>query len=223
MTYEDWFKLAKTMIIIDISLTIVVPFIVILTVNISISMKLMQVSLCHRRNATMTQSRSSSSASSKRLVLTRSLGSTSTQSRQSLNNVTMRMSRDHNNETRRETQFSSNILTNSRNCDSLLFVQHHLNRPPDSYSRTTRFLVLISITYFLLNVLMAYTKLSYLFEHDQHTDHVAFDSGSFNHEVIERLSCYLYYLNFSINFFLYVFNKSSFQAILIGIFRRSQG
>jgi len=34
-------------------------------------------------------------------------------------------------------------------------------------------------------------------------------------EIFERITCYIFYLNFSINFFLYTFNKSKFRHIII--------
>ena len=91
-----------------------------------------------------------------------------------------------------------------------------------SYSRTTRMLIIISATYIMLNALMAYLKLRHLFEpyfisDDQH--HVE-ERKRLNNELLERASCYLYYLNFSINFFLYVLNKSTFTDILFDLFKR---
>lgn len=38
-------------------------------------------------------------------------------------------------------------------------------------------------------------------------------------EIIERITCYLYYLNFSLNFFLYTLNGSKFRDIIIRMFR----
>ena len=69
---------------------------------------------------------------------------------------------------------------------------------------------------------MAYSKLDYFFQEDNmiHNDyddqHQPDSAASLNDELIERLSCYLYYLNFSINFFLYVLNRSRFREILFG-------
>lgn len=106
-----------------------------------------------------------------------------------------------------------------------------LNRQrSEKYSRTTRILLIISLTYILLNTLMAYSKLRHLFDEithyssdddDEHLTAQEKRSKLLNNEILERISCYLYYLNFSINFFLYVLNKSTFRDILIGIFRRN--
>ena len=77
---------------------------------------------------------------------------------------------------------------------------------------------------------MAYSKLRHLFdeithyssdEDDEHLTAQEKRSKRLTNELLERISCYLYYLNFSINFFLYVLNKSTFRDILIGIFRRN--
>ena len=41
-------------------------------------------------------------------------------------------------------------------------------------------------------------------------------------EIIERISCYLYYLNFSLNFFLYSTTGSKFRNNLLGMLRRQR-
>jgi hypothetical protein len=41
-------------------------------------------------------------------------------------------------------------------------------------------------------------------------------------EIIERITCYLYYLNFSLNFFLYNLNGSQFRAQLLSLFGKKK-
>lgn len=88
----------------------------------------------------------------------------------------------------------------------------------NSYSRTTRILILISISYFVLNALMVYSKLKHFFAPDDESQ----SANPYREEIIERLSCYLYYMNFSINFFLYVLNRSTFREILLNLFKKKK-
>lgn len=90
----------------------------------------------------------------------------------------------------------------------------------NSYSRTTRILILISISYFVLNAPMVYSKLKHFFASDDEGQSV--HVNPYREEIIERLSCYLYYMNFSINFFLYVLNRSTFREILLNLFKKKK-
>lgn len=125
---------------------------------------------------------------------------------------------------------SSSILGRMGSSQVFVMSSNQNHQRCKSYSRTTRILIIISITYFILNSLMAYTKLRHLFEaykeapkdetlgHQQHSTISNYSDDLLNNELLERVSCYLYYLNFSINFFLYVLNKSTFRDILFGLF-----
>ena len=117
-------------------------------------------------------------------------------------------------------------------CQLLFFRESvQLKRRSKSYSRTTRVLILISITYIVLNSLMAYSKLRLLFYPSSETNGLTFEnsaenypineSSDLNDELIDRIAFYLYYLNFSINFFLYVLNKSKFRDIFCEIFKKN--
>lgn len=118
------------------------------------------------------------------------------------------------------------------------------------YSKTTRTLVIITFSYFLLNSLMAISKLRYIFAidyaadvHINHTknsttsilsqetntitnisafaikDEISYYEHEINTDLIERLAGYLYYLNYSINFFLYVFSGSEFRKAVLSFFK----
>lgn len=113
------------------------------------------------------------------------------------------------------------------------------------YSKTTRMLIIISITFLFLNSLMAFSKIravllslnsSSSLDQMQSSTIVQMNENyttilnstqmynttkeesserNLNDELIERISCYFYYLNFSLNFFLYVINGSQFREILL--------
>lgn len=111
-------------------------------------------------------------------------------------------------------------------------------------SRTTSTLLLISTIYILLNSLMVYTKIKNYFQsepdtldqpHSNKTTIEWFNSTYARSEqthqfvrartytismLIERIAFYLYYLNYSINFFLYVLNGSELRKILKSFFFR---
>ncbi len=111
------------------------------------------------------------------------------------------------------------------------------------YSKTTRMLLVISTVFLVLTTPIALSKVRYfvgnfLGDTVDHASasHTAFDSKNGSalnplmsevkytaiDELIERFSCYLYYLNFSINFLLYTFNGPKFKRALIDIFKRRQ-
>jgi hypothetical protein len=130
----------------------------------------------------------------------------------------------------------------SRNsCETLsISAKSRLNRMK-TYSKTTRMLLIISTLCFCLNVPMAWSKLRYLIanliaistssqaEASNATLATSSDTTSAGDElssaavidqIIERLSCYLYYLNYSINFVLYTLNGERFKETLVKYFKR---
>lgn len=116
------------------------------------------------------------------------------------------------------------------------------------YSKTTRMLLLISTTFLVLNSPIGFAKVRYYFlnnhllQRPTKTSHELnsqahlniFNLNSTNStqqtgydpklntndsdEIIERFTCYIYYLNFSLNFLLYVFNGPKFRKSIIEIF-----
>lgn len=161
---------------------------------------------------------------------------------------------NENFEVRRERYETSNLLARSIQLKRL-----------KNYSKTTRTLIIISVTYILLNTLMAISKLKYLIdfnliydnttttsvEHNSTSTHLTnvyshilfhnstlssntsdalndlvdnnelkfISESELNTQLIERISNYLYSLNYSINFFLYVFTSSEFRKKMLKLFR----
>jgi len=77
-------------------------------------------------------------------------------------------------------------------------------------SRTTSVLVLISTSFLALNLPMALCKLWY-FAYPSHNQ-----KSELIEEIVERISCYFYYLNFCVNFFFYNFHTSKLRKVLYG-------
>ncbi len=79
-------------------------------------------------------------------------------------------------------------------------------------NRTTYILVLISTSFLLLNLPMALCKLWYFFNPSSNQKSEQIE------ELVERISCYIYYLNFSINFFFYNFHSTKLRRVLYEFF-----
>lgn len=104
-----------------------------------------------------------------------------------------------------------------------------------SFNKTTRMLVLISTVFLIVHSPICYSKISYCFKESQELIRTYNNMSSgerlnvtsqfnnfsltlfekiFSEELIERLSCNFYYLSFSLNFFLYTYNKTKFKRNL---------
>lgn len=268
----------RTVSLVDMILTILLPFFVILVVNMSISLKLMQFSkiLFDRSTTRPELCRLRTHSGGSNYLGGRIGGGGGVGRAASINggggggggcsSRQVLVSRYAINPPPKSTTTSELVAATTNSIGStsqinlymFLADSSHLKRSK-SYSRTTRILILISLTYILLNSLMVYSKLRLLLVNGDFDDTAAeqmlgFDDSSaaasafarnktsplvtvgdptmsnelneFNvvdqttNELVERVACYLYYLNFSINFFLYVLNKSKFRDIFCNIFKR---
>jgi hypothetical protein len=175
-TYENWFHLSLYFSIVDLILTILVPFAAILTLNILILIELRKIAAKRRR-----------------------------------------------------------ISTGER-----------------MFSVATRNLIILSLSFALVNVLMAYSKVDSLFSRDEHrqttnlnitqtniTVNKSSSSSSSSaagsndsmisahqyinaHQIVDSLAFNLYYLNFCLNFFLYVLNGPEFRNTLFSLFKNKR-
>ena len=115
------------------------------------------------------------------------------------------------------------------------------NRRIRRYSEATKTLMLISFVFLLLHCPLAVNKCWYFINSDfimvtvnetksinenqskftiiQTNNNTKNENQKFElreyEEIFERITCYIFYLNFSLNFFLYTFNKSKFRCIII--------
>lgn len=243
VTYHAWFAFVRQISFVDIFLTILMPFCIIIAINVSISFKLMKFS-----NVLLARERQSAFARDYHECNFTRLTIMSRTQQLTPNSTFSNIARyDYNNSVRFYPQLNKierdNMINSARplmtaHYNSLLSKRAQLKRNR-TYSKTTRILTLISFTYILLNSLMAYSKLSYFFGvvkftnnnnnnqnvtvYDAEMHHqklTVANTASLNEEIVERISCYLYYLNFSINFFLYASNKAKFRQILVNSIRR---
>jgi hypothetical protein len=88
-----------------------------------------------------------------------------------------------------------------------------------TYMRATSMLLLISTTFLVLNTPLVISKLRYLYvnwsgENSDSSNHHLYMS-SIGEQILERLSCHLFYLNFAIDFLLYAFNRATWRKFLL--------
>lgn len=206
VTKESWVNFVKKFSFIDIWMTIIIPFIVILIVNASISVKLMRV-----------------------------IRSTKT-----FNTIIFfnRNSPDRPIRIRKKCGSLKSYGSVRRTSAMGLCSVKYKRRLSKKYSKTTRVLLTISITYVLLNIFMAYSKIRYCFgseffetvsqvkeknfeklnANSTHSSDLRIKAVELNYDwedqFYERVSCYLFYLNFSLNFFIYCANRTKFKESL---------
>jgi hypothetical protein len=192
---NDWYSVAEKFVLVDSVMTLLIPLVAIFTINLLIITKLANCE-CKRLNRELNNAE----------LL-------------SLTNITMC------NET---LKFASNTR----------------------YSKTTKMLLIISTSFFVLNSPIAGLKLWYLFKNfsqnqqqQNHMSPVIVEINSTqayfftNHtqsnsthnlkyssldanpveEIIERITCYIYYINFALNFVLYSMYGSKFRDKLLTI------
>ena len=90
------------------------------------------------------------------------------------------------------------------------------------YSKTTRMLLIISATFFVLHGPQALLKLWYILA----PYFAVAQSGPAKHahrieELLERITCYTYYLHYVLNFFLYVLNLKKFRKTFLAKLKRN--
>jgi hypothetical protein len=94
-------------------------------------------------------------------------------------------------------------------------LEHRLRRSK-YHRRITKMLLIISTTFLLLNTPMHLLKIYYFFFSNDET----LDEKSPIESIIEMFTFYLFYTNFSINFFLYSLCGKNFRASLMDLIKR---
>jgi hypothetical protein len=215
-TKTDWFFIVEKLGLIDIVITIFVPFLIIIVANVLISLKLMRSVIQRAQNAN-TQNQSAPATRQNNLNI---FSLTTTQP-----------------------------TTINKSSAAINFRKSELRKRKKTYSRTTRMLLVISAVYLFLNAPIAFAKVRFFvsnMDSDLATNATAlnadqnmttrFDYGNISNrsdqislqtehtntvkeELIERLTCYLYYLNFAINFLLYSLNGPTFIARFMSLLK----
>lgn len=259
-----WLHVVKLMSLIDVFVTIFIPFIIILFTNISIYCKLMKkLNLGHAINRSRKNDELSTDASYVCMKVDDKSKMEHSDAIASINTIllsgrrkTVSSTRERvmgpNLDIRKQVSYpelsSFNELKNEY-CETNIKVPIHKKpnfilfrkitaftsllrqsaelKRAKMYSKTTRMLIIISITFILLNTPMAFSRIHSviisslesfsgedIFNNSTNSSVQMEDYAHLNYQLIERFSGYFYYLNFSVNFFLYVINGSQFREIL---------
>ena len=106
----------------------------------------------------------------------------------------------------------------------------HRRKKVKKIPKITKILFCISSTFLVLNFPIALLKIwNFLKSNDFHQPSINMTkkdlpseetNQTHSEEIIERIAFYLYYLNFSINFFLFTINESKFSERLWSLFRQ---
>ncbi len=214
VTLDEWFHFVKVSLLVDSLLSIVIPFILIATINLAIASKLVKfsnvINVSLQRDSTIT-------------ITT----NTDVHSR-SFKGGNLPLLKNGNKRAESSIQMNelNNGLTGSNINDLALtsildgtLKEKRLKR----YFKSTRMLFAISITFLVLNSPLALCKIRYslqaiesYFQSKQVSSSKPKPAGLINEahpfeEIIERVTCYLYYLNFTLNFGFYILSGSQFN------------
>lgn len=217
VTLTKWFDMVQLIAFIDMFITMVIPFLIIFISNISIVCKLMGFG--SKSNFVIESHRFSSNGSTEisELALRK-------KSIKSLKKEDMKRDSIENKLNSKIEKID--VFKNSQNKINLV---QHITKAGEAkrlqkYSRTTRMLLIVSTTFLLLHMPIAGCKAWYFVKSSFIKTHSGTDLRSFeissSEEVLERLSCYIYYLNFSLNFFLYALNGPKFRVAIRKLFKR---
>jgi hypothetical protein len=200
VTKIEWFYIAEKLGVFDVVLTIFVPFLIIIVANGLISVRLMKSVIDDKNPEQHDQ-------------LVDGVPTSNDNTSMSSRRATQLEVRKSSNPSRQHLNMHIDVICKRRQL----------------YTKTTRTLLLISTVYIFLNAPIALSKVRYFianlnieesasvdlsifnFEFNNVTNHSAssnFIEYTAVDELIERLTCYIYYLNFVVNFLLYRFNGS---------------
>ena len=219
-----------------------VPFICILSINVLIALKmrkLRQISIRYHYNNNVETAPSSSirikrkfrqEPTSKSLSLSRKELSTQNVSSFDLAEIIDARKLKLLSLERQETT-SKRIFRRNAKASNVYNYRRRFNMI-NKYMRTTRILFIISVSFFLMHTPTALLKCWYIVKAliiddvDDRLKTIQNNSTLDNEyylinetkpleELIERITCYIYYLHYSLNFFLYVLNMRKFRKKLL--------
>jgi hypothetical protein len=226
VTFENSFNSVRIMAMTDIVITSISPFFLISIINLLIGFRLKR----------------KSSYDNKHYSKRNHISSLSVRNRVDLNSVKKeklpnQTFRTVNPAYKKSVKFNDVSLAVSYKKDSnvsfLIRKSTQVKRTKE-YSEATRTLFLISLVFLILNCPMAFNKTFYFLNENliiktsvfNQEEFIIYNSTlnvteSINHletseseEIFERVTCYMFYLNFSLNFFLYN-SKSKFRNIIL--------
>lgn len=232
---------------IDLGVTIVFPITMITITNITIYFKLIKYDVRDRAERRLSSVESCFNNQVKLHIVCAKVENSSSSDEESHNQArrgTMltyfdsRMSQQpHEMETTRRQSLLVNNGSIVRISKALL---NYLKKKSDPsvrarvYERSTKTLLIVSGMFILFNILMVYSRTRFLFQSDnimQHNStflvhdpihvelHHEIVARQLSDQLIDRLACFLYYLNYSCNFFFYILNGTEFRNALLRIMR----
>ena len=238
---NKWEKVSRVMVLYDVIFVIFIPFILISITNMLIVVKLLNLkSPIKLLTKSITKSSSIGTNNSIR-NRTRLRSDKSINSHHELNNF-LDQTYEH---MQRRGHTDDNMSFDLESFGSSVKYISNISNRMKTYSKTTTVLFTISTTFLILNCPTAIVKLWYIIKNSRYE--IALENFIKNsnmtqenflklnksmtnltlsndfitspfEELAERVSCYLYYLNFSLNFFLYNLNGSKFRKAVIRIF-----
>jgi len=212
------------MAMIDILITTILPFVLITMINILIAYKL----------KTETKKAKKCKKQTKKLRL----------SKNESKNYQSFMKRDKFEvKPKKSVKFNDSLLISYKKETkqvSINFQRESRIKRTKVYSEATKCLFLISFVFLLLHCPLALNKIIYFLNENLIPSKTSLDFDYFDQmspnstqyhdsteletsekeEIFERITCYIFYLNFSLNFFLYTYNKSKFRNIITRWFKK---
>ena len=238
---NKWEKVSRVMVLYDVIFVIFIPFILISITNMLIVVKLLNLkSPIKLLTKSITKSSSIGTNNSIR-NRTRLRSDKSINSHHELNNFLDQTYEHMQRRGHDDDNMSFDLESFGSSAKYISNISNRIKR----YSKTTTVLFTISTTFLILNCPTAIVKLWYIIKNSRYE--IALENFIKNsnmtqenflklnksmtnltlsndfitspfEELAERVSCYLYYLNFSLNFFLYNLNGSKFRKAVISIF-----
>ncbi|CAF1030706.1 unnamed protein product, partial [Brachionus calyciflorus] len=219
VTLTKWFNIVQLMAFIDTFLTMIIPFLIIFISNISIVWKLMDF----KSPFNFFTSSASTDRSESAVITPKNM-------KKKNNRVPSREKNDSINDENfyRQIQQMDDSLT--RKLFKKISIVNHLPKTVEirrlqKYSRTTRMLLIVSTTFLILHIPIAICKAWYFIKsyirQTKNDSSIHLETSS-SEEILERLSCYIYYLNFSSNFFLYTLNGPKFRKAIRNLLKIKQ-
>nr|QVK45666.1 G protein-coupled receptor [Proales similis] len=237
VTLLDWYGVMAVFSLLDTTITMFLPFLIISSLNCLIIIKLLRSrpdrlnGSIDSNNLTTTTYRTTLSAS-----VQFSMRRTQSEPFESICHITRPLSSSV--PACQEYSFARPLLEQPAGLGQVPvgIIARNL-RQRRAYERTTQMLILISAAFLILNTPMILLKLRYFAQHylisepnqlnvDESSvnETVKFDtnvSRSQIDELAERIACYMYYFNHSINFFLYSLSGSKFREKIFTRFSHS--
>lgn len=218
VTLTKWFDLVQLIAFIDMFVTMIIPFFIIFISNISIVYKL--IGFGSKSRFSIQSHRFSSNASTEISELASRKRST----------------KSYKNEDIKRSFSDYKFFGHPEKVSMLKATQNKINlvqhitkageeKRIQRYSRTTRMLLIVSTTFLFLHMPIAVCKAWYFVKSILKKNHskndLSFETSK-SEELLERLSCYIYYLNFSLNFFLYALNGPKFREAIKNLLKRNK-